>query len=98
MSPTPSKSEHPHSEAVVVLLRAFGLLAFTTTDGRVGISRDSMFALFGEPDRYEGHYDKVPKLARLECIADNVDWDWVEADQENGYLAPTFHTVFTVER
>ena len=85
-----------HSESVAALLRSFSLIAFTTDDGRVGIARDSMFALFGELGE-TSHYDKVPKLARLECIADNIDWDWAEADGENDYLTATFRHPFVIE-
>ena len=91
----PVSSTHPHSEPVAAFLRTFGLIAITTPAGLVGISRDSMFALFGEPN-WSGTYDKVPKLARLLCIADNVEWDWVETDEEHGYIKATYHAAFVV--
>ena len=93
------KSARSHSEAVVAFLLSFGLTAAADEQGVIAVSRFSMYALFGEPfgEHEIGlHYDKVMKLARLECIADNVDWFWVRTDEENGYLEPIFHPAFVV--
>jgi len=92
-----SSAPVPHSEAVAAFLRGFGLIAFATADHRVGVDKEAMAALFGQIEAV-ANFPKVPKLARLQCIADNVDWDWTHSDSDYQYLEATYHTVFTVEK
>jgi hypothetical protein len=97
VSPSSSSSALSHSESVVAFLHSFGLIASNDESGVIAVSRFSMFGLFGEPfgeTEIPLHYDKVLKLARLHCIADNVDWDWTRSDDDNSYLEPTFHETF----